>query len=108
VRARTEREHLVTFRSSPRPEIYLAAVAATTQALARSANAIVLSLGYDTVAGDPHGAWTLPPSIFEQIGGLLTGCGLPVCVVQEGGYGLGALAQCSHAFATGLLEGSGA
>ena len=30
--------------------------------------------------------------------------GLPVCVVQEGGYALESLAGCSHAFATGLLE----
>jgi len=26
-------------------------------------------------------------------------------VIQEGGYSLLALAACSHAFATGLLEG---
>jgi acetoin utilization deacetylase AcuC-like enzyme len=105
VRARSEREHLVTFRSSPRPQIYLAAVAASTDTLARSADAIVLSLGYDTVAGDPHGSWSFEASIFEQIGRLLAGSGLPVCVVQEGGYGLQSLAQCSHAFATGLLDG---
>jgi acetoin utilization deacetylase AcuC-like enzyme len=106
VRARTAREHLVTFRSSPRPEIYLAAVASTTHTLARSADAIVLSLGYDTVAGDPHGSWSFQTSIFVQIGRLLARSGLPVCVVQEGGYALDSLAQCSHAFATGLLEGS--
>ena len=29
--------------------------------------------------------------------------GVPVCVIQEGGYSLPALAACSHAFATGLL-----
>jgi len=105
VRARTEREHLVAFRSPPAPETYLAAVATSTHTLARSADAIVLSLGYDTVAGDPHGSWCFQASIFERIGDLLAGSGLPVCVVQEGGYALGSLAQCSHAFATGLLGG---
>ena len=105
VRARTEREHLVTFRSVPRPETYLAEIATSTRTLARSADAIVLSLGYDTVAGDPHGCWSFEASIFASIGRLLATAGLPVCVVQEGGYALGSLAQCSHAFATGLLDG---
>ncbi len=108
VRARTEREHLVAFRSAPQPKTYLAAVAAATRTLARSADAIVLSLGYDTVAGDPHGAWSFQASIFEQIGRLLADSELPVCVVQEGGYALQSLAQCSHAFATGLLNGGSA
>jgi acetoin utilization deacetylase AcuC-like enzyme len=103
VRARTAREHLVTFRSTPRPRTYLAALASCTDTLARSADAIVLSLGYDTVAGDPHGAWSFTASIFEEIGRLVAGPGLPVCVIQEGGYALRSLAQCSHAFATGLL-----
>jgi acetoin utilization deacetylase AcuC-like enzyme len=106
VRARTEREHLVAFRSAPAPETYLASVAASIHTLARSADAIVLSLGYDTVAGDPHGCWSFQAAIFEQVGRLLAAPGLPVCVVQEGGYALGSLAQCSHAFATGLLNGS--
>jgi acetoin utilization deacetylase AcuC-like enzyme len=108
VRARTEREHLVTFRSTPRPEAYLAAVASCVEELTRSTDAIVLSLGYDTVAGDPHGAWSFTASIFEEIGRLLAGPGLPVCTIQEGGYALRSLAQCSHAFATGLLDGSAA
>jgi acetoin utilization deacetylase AcuC-like enzyme len=67
----------------------------------------VVSLGYDTVAGDPHGSWDFGPEIFTEIGALLARSGLQVCVVQEGGYSLPALAACSHAFATGLLgEGS--
>ncbi len=106
VRARSEREHLVTFRSSPRPDAYIATLAAATRTLARSADAIVLSLGYDTVAGDPHGSWSFDASIFERIGRLLADAGLPVCVVQEGGYALDSLARCSHAFATGLLNES--
>jgi acetoin utilization deacetylase AcuC-like enzyme len=105
VRARTEREHLVAFRERPRAETYLEAVASSLDTLARSAEAIVLSLGYDTVAGDPHGSWSFRPAIFAQIGRLLARSGLPVCVVQEGGYALASLAQCSHAFATGLLGG---
>jgi acetoin utilization deacetylase AcuC-like enzyme len=104
VRARTEREHLVAFRSAPAPEAYLAAVATSTHTLARSVDAIVLSLGYDLVEGDPHGSWSFQAPVFKGIGRLLAGTGLPVCVVQEGGYALGSLARCSHAFATGLLD----
>jgi acetoin utilization deacetylase AcuC-like enzyme len=106
VYALTEREHLVAFRTAPRQETYLAAVAAFTHTLACTVDAIVLSLGYDLVEGDPHGSWSFQAPIFGRIGRLLAGAGLPVCVVQEGGYALGSLAQCSHAFATGLLNGS--
>ena len=34
---------------------------------------------------------------------MLAATGLPICVIQEGGYALPSLAACSHAFATGLL-----
>jgi acetoin utilization deacetylase AcuC-like enzyme len=101
---RTEREHLVTFHLEPVPDAYLSAVAACTQELSGHAQAIVLSLGYDTVAEDPHGSWSFAPGIFLEVGRLLAATGLPVCVIQEGGYLLDTLAECSHAFATGLLE----
>jgi acetoin utilization deacetylase AcuC-like enzyme len=102
---RTDRERLVEFRESPTAAAYLEALAASLHTLARSASALVLSLGYDTVAGDPHGSWGFAPAIFAQVGAQVAATQLPVCVVQEGGYALGALAACSHAFATGLLGG---
>ncbi len=105
VRPRTEREHLVSFRSAPTPDAYIAALAGCIDALASSAGAIVLSLGYDLVDGDPHGSWSFGAPVFERIGRLLARTELPVCVVQEGGYALESLADCSHAFATGLLNG---
>ena len=100
---RTEREHLVTFHTEPVPDAYLSAVAACTEKLSGCVEAIVLSLGYDTVAEDPHGSWSFVPEIFLEVGRLLTATGLPVCVIQEGGYLLDTLAECSHAFAIGLL-----
>jgi acetoin utilization deacetylase AcuC-like enzyme len=99
----SEREHVVEFEGSPDAEPYLAAVAASVDSLAGSSRAIVVSLGYDIVAGDPHGSWGFAPEIFTEIGGLLARSGLPVCVVQEGGYALDTLAACSEAFVTGLL-----
>lgn len=97
------RERVVEFRRAPGGEHYLEAAAEAVDALSRSAAVIVLSLGYDTVKGDPHGGWGFAPAVFARIGRLLADSQLPVCVVQEGGYALDSLAQCSFAFASGLL-----
>jgi acetoin utilization deacetylase AcuC-like enzyme len=105
VQPSSEREHVVEFAGSPDAATYLEAVASSIDALAKSSAALVVSLGYDIVAGDPHGSWGFAPEIFTEIGRLLAACGRPVCVIQEGGYALDSLAECSEAFATGLLEG---
>jgi acetoin utilization deacetylase AcuC-like enzyme len=99
-----ERERVVEFSGSPGAEAYLGAVGRSVESLAAGCEALVVSLGYDTVAGDPHGSWALPPTIFAQIGRLLATSGRPVCVVQEGGYALDQLAACGYAFAAGLLD----
>ena len=101
-----EREEVVAFATPPSAEEYLAAVADSLGALTESAAALVLSLGYDTVSGDPHGSWDLPPEVFTRIGEMVAATGLPVCVIQEGGYNLSTLADCADAFATGLLSGA--
>jgi acetoin utilization deacetylase AcuC-like enzyme len=103
--ADSERERFVEFTSPPGSKEYLEALASSIDGLRNRASALVLSLGYDTVAGDPHGSWNFSPEIFTQVGRLLAASGMPVCVIQEGGYALDALAACSHAFASGLLEG---
>jgi acetoin utilization deacetylase AcuC-like enzyme len=98
-------ERVVAFGEAPDPATYLAAVSASIDELVANARALVVSLGYDIVAGDPHGCWDFEPEIFGEIGRLLAAAGLPVCVIQEGGYALPLLAECSEAFAHGLLEG---
>jgi acetoin utilization deacetylase AcuC-like enzyme len=98
-------ERAVAFAESPAEDTYLREVAHSIHDLSEIARALVVSLGYDTVAGDPHGGWCFRPEIFAEIGRLLARSGLPVCVIQEGGYALDELAACSHAFATGLLGG---
>lgn len=102
----SEREHLVGFEGVPSSDAYVDAVADAVARLAATVDAVVVSLGYDTVADDPHGSWDLPPAVFARIGATLAASGLPTCVVQEGGYGVATLADCSHAFVTGLLEGA--
>ncbi len=104
----TDREEVIEFHGSPGVSDYLDAVERSLEALAASSAALVVSLGYDTVRGDPHGSWDFAPPIFAQIGRLLAGSQLPVCVIQEGGYALSTLAACSYAFAAGLLEGRAA
>ena len=100
-------ERAVAFAGSPDEATYLQEVAHSVHDLAEIARALVVSLGYDTLAGDPHGTWGFRPEVFAEIGRLLARSELPVCVIQEGGYALDELADCSHAFATGLLGGEG-
>jgi acetoin utilization deacetylase AcuC-like enzyme len=100
----TVRERAVEFSRSPGPATYLDAVDRSISALAAECESLVVSLGYDTVAGDPHGGWSLAPTVFAGIGRLLAAADRPVCVVQEGGYALHTLAACSYAFAAGLLD----
>lgn len=96
-------ERFWSFNGTPEPEEYLAALESSLQELRNTVGALVLSLGYDTVGGDPHGSWSFPPEIFAHIGSCVAASGLAVCVVQEGGYALELLAACSNAFARGLL-----
>lgn len=95
-------ERAVAFASPPSAAEYLREVAASLDAFAEC-RALVVSLGYDTVAGDPHGGWNFEPEVFTAIGRLLAAAGPPVCVVQEGGYADDLLADCAAAFAAGLL-----
>jgi acetoin utilization deacetylase AcuC-like enzyme len=96
-------ERALAFRDRPDEQTYLAEVAASVASLSWKATTLVVSLGYDTVRGDPHGSWGFGPEIFTEVGRLLARSGLPVCVIQEGGYDLESLAECSYAFALGLL-----
>lgn len=100
----SEREHVVEFSGSPGASTYLAALTRSVESLAATSEAFVVSLGYDTIAGDPHGSWGFSPTIFAQVGRILAAPGLPICVVQEGGYALDSLAACGYAFAAGLLD----
>jgi acetoin utilization deacetylase AcuC-like enzyme len=77
------------------------------EALCRGARALVVSMGYDGLMGDPYGAWRLAPRAFRSLGRVLADSGLPLCLVQEGGYNLTNLEHGSRALAIGLLKGAG-
>jgi acetoin utilization deacetylase AcuC-like enzyme len=77
------------------------------RALAFGSAYLVVSLGFDTVAGDPFGGWDLQPEIFCGIGEIFADCAVPVCFVFEGGYELRNLERCSRCLAEGIANQGG-
>jgi acetoin utilization deacetylase AcuC-like enzyme len=66
---------------------YQAALGTALDAIRRYApDALVVSLGVDTFAGDPISAFKLEREHYPRIGALLAGLALPTVLVQEGGY----------------------
>ncbi len=65
------------------------------------ADALVVSLGLDTYAGDPISAFTLQSSDFLRLGRRLARLGLPTVLVLEGGYA----AQDLGANAANVVDG---
>ncbi|HEY9449162.1 MAG TPA: histone deacetylase family protein [Gemmatimonadaceae bacterium] len=63
---------------------------------------LVLSLGLDIAKGDPTGAWAITTDGFERIGGAIAGLGLPMLVVQEGGYDTRVIGRNARSFLSGL------
>ena len=83
--------------------------AALDRALARIADYdpdyLVLCLGFDTGRGDPTGTWSNRPDDFRRIGERIAAAGLPIVVVQEGGYRIRTLGAHAAAFFAGLSQG---
>lgn len=64
---------------------------------------LLVSLGFDTLAGDPHGGLRLAPASFRPIGRALAALGWPMLLVQEGGYLVPALRAACVALLEGIL-----
>ena len=64
----------------------------------------VVSLGFDTMKGDPTGSFGLKPETMKKIGIALGSMNLPTLVVQEGGYSLKNLKTGSTALFNGLAD----
>lgn len=81
-------------------------LAAVDDALARikafGAEALVLSLGYDAHAADPLTALSVTTPGFAAVGERIKAAGLPVVIVQEGGYAIEVIGDCLDAFLTGF------
>lgn len=65
---------------------------------------LILSLGFDTLAGDPQGGMNLESGSFRLIGRLLAGTRRPLLIVQEGGYLIPNLAPALMRFLEGLTS----
>lgn len=67
-----------------------------------SPDVLVLALGFDIYAGDPQSKVEVSVPGFAKLGASLASFGLPVLVVQEGGYSVEKLGELSEAFFDGL------
>lgn len=94
------------FEDEPSEENYLQAVGAALKKLA-PCSVLVVSLGFDIIAGDPHGTWNLKNSIYTAIGEKLKNCGVPVCFIQEGGYSAQNIEDCMKKLIEGLFSERG-
>jgi acetoin utilization deacetylase AcuC-like enzyme/GNAT superfamily N-acetyltransferase len=85
------------------------------QALSKALNRIeefrpqflVVALGLDPAKGDPTGTWSLTMKDFTLNGRMIGAMGLPLVVIQEGGYRTKTLGKNALAFFRGLAEGVG-
>lgn len=68
---------------------------------------LILGLGLDPAKGDPTGTWSLTVKDFAENGRMIGALGLPVVVIQEGGYRTQTLGKNALAFFRGLVEGAG-
>jgi acetoin utilization deacetylase AcuC-like enzyme len=98
---RAANQTFVAFEDPPSEDVYLVQLAEQLGSLSK-VDAIVVSLGYDPVIGDPHGGWAMTPGFFQRAARLFKETTHQLCFVQEGGYGLERLAECSRELAMGL------
>jgi len=66
---------------------------------------LVVSLGLDTMKGDPTGTFSLRAQSMYEIGRRLGGLSWPTLIVQEGGYNLLNIRRGAAAFFNGLADG---
>jgi acetoin utilization deacetylase AcuC-like enzyme len=65
---------------------------------------LVVSLGYDTMSGDPTGSFALSVKTMQSVGSRLASLHHPLLVVQEGGYSLRNLRRGSAALFRGIAR----
>lgn len=69
-----------------------------------SADALVISAGFDTLQGDPQGNFGFCMEDVSRIGRILAGVRRPCTVVQEGGYQVDLLGAAARNFLTPFLD----
>jgi acetoin utilization deacetylase AcuC-like enzyme len=64
--------------------------------------AVFVSLGFDALASDPANGLRVTEQAYEMIGTILGSIEVPVLLIQEGGYDLGALESVARRFLSGF------
>ncbi len=64
---------------------------------------LVVSLGYDTLQGDPTGTFGLTYAAMTDIAAKLESLKIPLLIIQEGGYHLNNIRQGCEAFFSGMI-----
>jgi acetoin utilization deacetylase AcuC-like enzyme len=87
-------------------EAFLAAVRRGMEEVASyGAEALVLALGFDSHAEDPLSLLRVTTCAFRTAGAAVAAAGVPVAVVQEGGYQVSVIGDCLEQFLEGLQSG---
>ncbi|MFC0342049.1 histone deacetylase family protein [Paracoccus niistensis] len=96
----------ITLAPGSGDEAFLAAVRRGLDAVGGyGAEALVLALGYDTHAEDPLSLVRVTTEAFHEAGRAVASAGIPVVVVQEGGYQVSVIGDCLERFLQGLRSG---
>ncbi len=91
-------------RQAPDAVFHAAIDSAAETIKAFGAEALVLSLGFDSHRDDPIGILGVTTDGFGGVGRRIRALGLPVVVVQEGGYQIEVIGDCLGAFLDGYLR----
>lgn len=84
---------------------FMAAVDQSLEAIAAfGADALILSYGADTYAGDPISYFEIETEDYRTIAARIAGLGLPTLILMEGGYAVDALGDNVAAFLDGFLQ----
>ena len=87
-------------------EDYLTALDSGLDAIRRFApDALLVSLGFDAYEADPIGYLSISTEGFGRIGEAISRLGLPMVLVQEGGYNVADLTKNLSSFLKGFAEG---
>lgn len=78
--------------------------AALARIRAHAPGCVVLSLGLDASADDPFGGLAVSTGGFARIAERIGALGLPVALIQEGGYLSDSLSENLYRFLTGFME----
>ena len=86
-------------------EAYLAAVDRALEVIGTFApGVVVVSLGFDTYGQDPIGSFALTTPVYHEIGRRAASLGVPLVVIQEGGYDVSTIGRNAREWLRGAVK----